>query len=423
MPLVDPTLVAEFLLSPSFRLSLSVDMLYNISMLIAFKTELKINNKQRTELLKHSGVARHAWNWGLGLTKQILDHNKVNPGEKIKFPSAIDLHKWLVALVKPENPWYFESSKCAPQYALRNLRTAWDRCFKKVSGVPNFKKRGRSDSFELDGTIKIRSTHKIQLPKLGLLKTYESLPQVQPKSVTISRTANRWYISFRIEVEPTNTRKIVDVVGVDLGVKSLATLSTGEVFTGAKSYRKLEDKLSRLQWLNRHKQVGSANWKKAQTKIARLHQRIANIRSCTLHKLTTYLAKNHGTVVIEDLNVSGMMANRKLAKAVQDMGFYEFRRQLDYKTKLYGSSLVVVSRWFPSSKTCSNCGIKKEAFSLSERVFNCEHCGFSLDRDLNASINLKNAASHAVSACGLVSADTARLKQENFSLLVNVSKL
>ena len=392
-------------------------------MILGFKTELKLNNNNRTELLKHCGVARYAWNWGLALTKQILDHNQANPEEKIKFPSAIDLHKWLVALVKPENPWYFEVSKCAPQYALRRLRTAWDRCFKKVSGAPKFKKKGKSYSFELDGTIKIRGTHKIQLPKLGVLKTSESLPQVQPKSVTISRTADRWYISFRVEVEPTDTHSLVDVVGVDLGVKSLATLSTGEVFEGAKSYRTLETKLSRLQWINRHQVKGSANWKKAQSKIARLHQRIANIRKDTLHKLTTYLAKNHGTVVIEDLNVSGMMANRKLAKGIADMGFYEFGHQLEYKTKLYGSQLVVVDRWYPSSKTCSHCGVQKESLSLQERVFKCEHCGFECDRDLNAAINLKNAASHAVSACGLVSADTARMKQEDFSLLANVSKL
>jgi len=199
--------------------------------------------------------------------------------------------------VKPENPWYFETSKCAPQYALRDLLLAWDRFFKKVSGVPKFKKKGRSDSFELDGTIKIRSTRRIQVPKLGILHTYENLPQVPVKNVTISRTADRWFISFRIEIEPSTTSKSVDVVGVDLGVKSLATLSTGERFEGAKSYRFLEAKLSRLQWLNRHKQIGSVNWKKAQIKIARLHRRIANIRKDTLHQLTTYLAKNHSTVV------------------------------------------------------------------------------------------------------------------------------
>lgn len=391
-------------------------------MLLGFKTELKLNNKQRTRVLKHCGVARHAWNWGLALTKQILDHNKLNPEQKIKFPSAIDLHKWLVGLVKPENPWYFEVSKCAPQYALRDLKIAWDRCFKKLSGVPKFKKKGKSDSFELDGTIKICGSRKIQLPRLGVLKTYENLPQVKPKSATISRTANRWYISFKIEVEPSDTPKAVDAVGVDLGVKSLATLSTGEVFEGAKSYRQLEAKLSRRQWLNRHKQIGSANWKKAQRQIAKLHQRIANIRSYSLHKLTTYLAKNHGVIVIEDLNVSGMVANRKLAKAIADMGFYEFRRQLEYKTKLYGSSLMVVNRFYPSSKTCSQCGTKKESLSLQERVFKCEHCSFECNRDLNAAINLKNAVSHTVSACGVDSADVATVKQENFSLLANVSK-
>ncbi|MEB3116858.1 MAG: transposase [Limnothrix sp.] len=382
-------------------------------MLLGFKTQLKLNNHQRTVLARHAGVARHAWNWGLGLTKSILDHNQLHPEEKIKFPSGIDLHKWLVALVKSEHPWYYEVSKSAPQNALRYLRVAWDRCFKKTSGAPQFKKKGRHDSFELDGAIHIKGLNKIQVPKIGILKTYEALPQnTQPKSVTISRQANDWFISFRIEIEPVITPKAVEIVGVDLGVKSLATLSTGEVFEGAKAYRQLEFRLSRLQWLNRHKQRGSANWKKAQLRIARLHQRIANIRKDTLHKLTTYLAKNHGTVVIEDLNVSGMMANHKLSKAIQDMGFYEFRRQLDYKTKLYGSELVIVDRWFPSSKTCSRCGTKKETLSLSERVFDCDHCGLQIDRDLNAAINLQKAASPVVSACGADEADFAAMKQE-----------
>jgi putative transposase len=194
---------------------------------------------------------------------------------------------------------------------------------------------------------------------------------------------------------------------------TLATLSTGEIFEGAKSYRKYEKKLSRLQYLNRRKIKGSSNWKKAQRQIAKFHFKIANIRKDTLHKLTNYLAKNHGQIVIEDLNVSGMMANHKLAKAVQDMGFYEFRRQLDYKTQLYGAELIVADRWFPSSKICSNCGYKKESLSLSERVFDCEQCSFVCDRDLNASLNLASlAVSSTVSAWGVDSADTATLKQE-----------
>ncbi|BAZ23910.1 transposase, IS607 family protein [Kalymmatonema gypsitolerans NIES-4073] len=394
-------------------------------MLLGFKTELKLNKAQRTAVRKHCGVARHAWNWGLALTKQILDHNNALPEAKIKFPSAIDLHKWLVALVKSENEWYYECSKTAPQQALIALREAWKRCFNKTGGVPKFKKKGRRDSFTLEGAVKILGSNKIQVPVIGVLKTYERLPQVLTKSATISRQADRWFISFRFDVEtadpsdfgvsaqsnaslrlrsgqtlglsPERSRRAeprhTDVVGVDLGVKNLATLSTGEVIAGAKSYKKYEAKLSRMQWLNRNKVIGSANWKKANLQIARLHRKIANIRKDTLHKLTTLLAKNHGTVVIEDLNVSGMMANHKLAKAIADMSFFEFRRQLTYKCELYGSKLVVVDRWFPSSKTCSNCGTKKETLTLNERVFECDHCGFEIDRDLNAAINLSKIAS------------------------------
>lgn len=363
-----------------------------IAMIIGFKTELKLNNRQRTQLAKHCGVARHAWNWGLWLTKNILDHNKVNLSEKLKFPTAIDLHKLLVALVKSENPWYYECSKSAPQQALMALRSAWKRCFNKTAGVPRFKKKGRHDSFTLEGTVKTLGNSKIQVPVIGILKTYERLPQLPTKSCTISRTADRWFISFRFEVEQQASIS-TSIVGVDLGIKTLATLSTGEVVVGAKSYRKYAAKLSRMQWLNRHKVIGSRNGQKAQIKIAGLHRKIANIRKDTLHKLTTLLAKNHGTVVIEDLNVSGMMANHKLAASVADLGFFEFRRQLTYKCELYGSKLVVADRWFPSSKTCSNCGTKKETLNLSERVFECGHCRFVIDRDLNAAINLSKTVS------------------------------
>lgn len=362
-------------------------------MLLGFKTELKLNTYQRTQLAKHCGVARHAWNWGLALTKNILDHNKANPRGKIKFPTAVDLHKWLVAMVKPECPWYYEVSKCAPQYALRHLSEAWKQAFKKIKQPPRFKKKGRCDSFTVDGSLSVEH-FRVKVPMIGWIKTYERLPVDQkPKSLTISRTADRWFVSWKMSVEPTNKPKAAAVVGVDLGIKALATLSTGEVFVGAKSYGKYEKKLSRLQWLNRHKVKGSANWKKAQIQIARLHRKIANIRKDTLHKLTSYLAKNHSRIGIEDLNVLGMFANHNLAKAIADMGFYEFRRQLEYKCELYGSDLVVADRWFASSKTCSNCGTKKETLSLSERVFRCDHCGFEIDRDLNASLNLEKAVS------------------------------
>jgi len=358
-------------------------------MLLGFKTELRLNNKQRTALAKHSGVSRHAWNWGLGLTKQILDHNRDNPGDKIKFPTGIDLHKWLIVLVKPICPWYYEVSKCAPQYALRQLAQAWKDAFKKNKKPPRFKCKGKHDSFTLDGSIQL-DHFKIRVPVIGWLRTYERLPvRFQPKSVTLSRTADRWFISFKMDFDPINRPKPHFVVGVDLGIKALAVLSTGIVVEGAKSYRKYEKKLSRLQWLNRHKQIGSSNWKKAQVKIARLHRKIANIRKDTLHKLTSYLAQNHSRIGIESLNVSGMMANHKLAKAVADMGFYEFKRQLEYKCQLYGSTLVEVDRWYPSTKTCSRCHTVKDEMPLSERVFRCDNCGLEIDRDLNASLNLE----------------------------------
>lgn len=357
-------------------------------MLLGFKTELKLNNKQRTLLAQHCGVARHAYNEGLKLTLAVLEHNKTNPTDKIKFPSAIDLHKWLVASIKPQFQWYYKSSKCAPQYALRALREAWDRCFKKTSGVPNFKKKGKNDSFTLDGTIKVVDHYKIQAPVIGKLRTYERLPfGYKPKSVTISRKADRWFISYKIETEPTQNNSS-NVVGVDLGILRFATLSTGEQIDSPMPLKKLGKKLAKLQWHNRNKEKFSKNWQKAQTKIARLHNHIANVRKDFIHKLTSKLASENQAVVIEDLNVSGMMANRKLSKAISDCGFYEFRRQLEYKTKLYGSELVVADRWFASSKTCNNCGCKKESLSLSERTFRCDECGFETDRDLNASLNL-----------------------------------
>ena len=367
-------------------------------MLLGFKTELKVNITQRILLAKHTGTARHAYNWGLALCKKLLKYNKENPEERLKFPSSIDLHKLLVALVKPTHDWYYEVSKCAPQYALRQLRQAFNDFFKKKKingkpvGFPRFKKKSRHNSFTLDGTIKVVDHFKIQVPVIGILKTYEGLPKgFKPKNVTISRQADRWFISFKLEIEPESPQKITKSVGVDLGIKNLAILSTGEVIEGAKSYKKLEQKLRRLQRDVSRKELKSNNWYKAQLKVALLHKRIANLRKDTLHKLTTNLAKNHGQIVIEDLNVLGMMRNRKLSKAIADMGLFEFRRQLNYKCELYGSQLIIADRFFPSSKTCSACGQVKKTLTLSERTFNCE-CGFSCDRDLNASYNLVRIA-------------------------------
>ncbi len=364
-------------------------------MRISFKTELKLNNYQRNQLAKHAGVARHAWNWGLDLCQKILNYNRDNPEEKLKFPSAIDLHKLLVKLVKVENPWYYEVSKTSPQYALRYLSTAFTDFFKKKTargrpvGFPNFKRKGQHDSFTLEGTIKV-GHRSLQLPKLGILKTHERLPQgFSPKTAIVSRTADRWFVSFSYEVESTPTAQTVGACGVDLGIKTLATLSTGETFANPQPYRKSQARLARLQKAASRKVKGSNNRHKANMKVAKQHARTSNIRKDTLNKLTTHLAKNHSHVVIEDLNVSGLMANHCLAKSIADLGMYEFRRQLTYKCELYGSELILANRFFPSSKTCSCCGHIQE-MPLKERIFNCQKCSSSIDRDLNAALNLKN---------------------------------
>lgn len=336
-----------------------------------------------------SSTSRHAYNWGLALCKQLLNHNKNNPTDKIKFPTAIDLHKLLVASVKVENPWYYESSKCAPQEALRNLAKAFKRQFQvKGSGFPRFKKKNVFDSFYLEGCLKI-SGNKIKLPCLGWVKCHEQLPTVTPKNVTISKRAGRWFIAFKLNIAPVNNQISREPVGVDLGINTLATCSNGFVAPNPKAYRKAKHKLVKLQKELCRRVCGGKNREKTKLKLAKCHYQISSIRSDTLHKLTTYLAKNHSEIWVEDLNVSGMLKNHKLAGAISDCGFFEFKRQLEYKTQWYGSKLCLVDRWFPSTQLCSSCGAK-QPMPLSQRQYDCSSCNLSIDRDLNASINLLN---------------------------------
>lgn len=351
-------------------------------MLQSFKTKLKLNNKQKTLLAKHAGVARHAYNWGLQTCLETLEKNE-------KLLSAIDLHKKLVAEVKSVHEWYYEVSKCAPQQALRNLATAFTNWWKhKHCQKPKFKKKGHRDSFFLEGSIHV-SGDKIQLPRIGWVRCHEILPSYQPKNVTISKRAGDWYVSFKFEFEPKEPEKIRHKIGVDVGINALATCSDGTVFPNQKAYRKAKRKLAHLSRAVSRKQKGSSNRKNAVAKLARLHRKVANIRLDALHKLTTWLAKNHSEIVIEDLNVSGMMKNHRLASALADCGFYEFKRQLTYKCEWYGSKLIVVDRFYPSSQLCYCCH-QRQKMPLKERVYNCLNCGQIMDRDFNASVNLEH---------------------------------
>lgn len=367
----------------------------------SLKIRLELNNKQKTFALQHCGVARHAWNWGLTICKEILDKQE-------RILSAFELQNKLVAEVKRVNKWYYDVSKYAPAESIRNLETAFKRCFKKTSKFPKYKKKGQRDSFYNAGKINIEG-NKIKIPKFGWVKMSQSIDPMIAKSCTISRTADEWFVSFQVPFEPQETIKTNDVVGVDLGIKTLATLSDGQTFANRRPFKTYKRKLKLAQRQQSKKYVKSnvkgkeqsQNYKKASLKVAKLHQKIAYIRKDALHKLTSHLSKNHAEIVIEDLNVRGMSKNHKLASAILDGGFYEFRRQLEYKCKWYGSKLTIVNRFYPSSKTCSNCQHIKKDLKLKDRIYKCSECGHKQDRDLNAAINLKSkVVGYTASACG-----------------------
>jgi putative transposase len=276
--------------------------------------------------------------------------------------------------------------------------------------LPKFKKKGQKDRFYLEGSIHLKG-NRIQLPKFGWVKCSETLPQgVVVKNVTVSRQAEHWFVSFKMpHSKSVPTIDNQSIIGVDLGIKTLATLSDGQTIANLRPYRQHKRKLRLAQRQASKKYIKgksakeqSHNYQKAQANVAQIHYKIACIRKDALHQVTTRLAKNHSEVVIEDLNVKGMSRNHKLASAILDGGFYEFRRQLTYKCEWYGSKLTIVDRFYPSSKTCSGCQKVKKELSLKERTYCCEHCGLAIDRDLNAAINLrKKAVSYTVSACGV----------------------
>jgi len=359
----------------------------------AYKYELQPSKRQLVLLSKHVGVARYAYNWGL--------HRKSEAYKKDKTKlSAIDLHKEIVQMKKTtEFDWLNEVSKCAPQEALRNLDSAFTSFYKRCKqggkpGYPRFKSKHKSkDSCKFTGTILVKAARKVQLPVLGKLRTKESTKKFKGRilGATVSREADRWFVSFNVEVDreigkPATSER----VGADLGLKTFATLSDGTQIHAPKPLKKKLKQLKRRSKQHSKKQKKSNNRRKSSLRLAQLHRRIRNTRKDFINKLTTELAKTKQVIVIEDLNVSGMIKNHKLARSINDAGWGEFRKQLDYKTGWYGSELIIVDRFFPSSKICSNCGKKKKNLTLKERVFLCEACGFSCDRDLNAAINLRD---------------------------------
>ncbi len=391
-----------------------------------YKTELDVNNEQRTACLKHAGVARFAYNWGIAQSVEVYRATG-------KRPTAIDLHRDLNKLKQTDYPWMYEVSKCAPQEALRDLEKAYknfyQRCklkrlgkWKGKLGFPTFKKKSKGiGSFRLTGFIKVFE-NSVQLPRLGIVRLYEKqyIPtDAKVLSATVSEQAGRWFVSIQVEEEqekpaptlipPANEaaasslrlrladqKTATTAIGVDLGIKTLATCSDGTTFENPRALKHSLKKLRRLEKQKSRRKKGSKNRSKSCKQIAKTHARIANIRKDASHKLTSYLVKNHSLIAIEDLHVAGMLKNHCLAQAISDSNFGEIRRQLEYKANWYGVHLVVIDRFSPSSQLCSHCEWRNETLTLADRVFVCQDCGAVTDRDYNAAQNIKKVAMSSI---------------------------
>ena len=357
--------------------------------LLGIKTKLDLNVTQKVLMSKHAGIRRFTFNWGLATWQELYK-------SRCKF-NYRTLRAFFNKYLKAEYTWIKEKGICqkVTEFAFEDLNAAFGRFFRKQANYPSFKKKGKNDSFTINcgGKPMPFGGRSIKLPTIGWVKLYENLPHGTTSKVTISRIADHWYISFTYnQKKPENIQSKIDAVGIDLGIKTLATLSSGVVFDNAQYLRSNLKQLARLQKQLARKEQVSSNRNKLKTKLQRMYRRIAFLRKDLLHKITHYLCKNHSRIVIEDLNVSGMLSNSKLALSISDCGFYEFKRQLEYKAKKFDCKLIIADRWFASSKICSTCGHKHETLTLKDRVYECSSCGLKIDRDLNAALNLAKLA-------------------------------
>ncbi|WP_431946792.1 IS607 family element RNA-guided endonuclease TnpB [Micromonospora marina] len=392
----------------------------------AYRFALDLNPGQERDVLAHAGAARVAHNWALAKVKAVMDQRTAERSYGVPDELLTPSLSWSLAglrkawnAAKPEvAPWWGEVSKEAFNTGLdalaRGLKN-WSDSRKGARagcpvGFPRFKSRRRTTPSVrfTTGAIRVEPNRMhVVLPRLGRLKLHESARKLARRldngtarimSATVRCNGGRWHVSFTVEVERAERTpdRPQSVVGVDVGIKYLAVLSTGELVPNPRHLVAAQQRMRALgRTLSRKtgpdRRTGprpSKRWERAAARLGRAHARVAHLRRDGLHKLTTRLARKHGTVVVEDLNVTGMLRNRRLARHIADAGFSEIRRQLAYKTSWNGGRLLVADRWYPSSKTCSGCGAVKAKLALHEREFTCEVCGLVIDRDRNASLNL-----------------------------------
>lgn len=354
-------------------------------MIFAHKIALDLTDEQEAYCRKAAGTARFTYNWALAHWNM-----QSRNGEK---PTAAKLKLQWNALKYERYPWVDDVHRDAHAQPFANLGAAFHRFFTGQNEYPTFKKKGHHDSFYIANDKCAVQGKCFRIPRLGWVRMREALRFTgKLMAAVVSQTAGRWYVSLsvRLEIPLPPCENQAGRVGVDLGVKTLATLSTGQKVDGPRPLKAALRKLRRLNRQLARRVKWSANWHKTKAKLGRMHARIAAIRTDALHKLTTTLTRTFQQIVIEDLHVKGMVRNRKLARAISDMGWGRFRQMLTYKADAYGAEVLVASRWFPSSTMCRICGVLHEDLTLKDRVFVCAACGHTEDRDLHAALNLKN---------------------------------
>lgn len=367
------------------------------TVITAYKTELDPNNEQRGLFVRFAGASRFVFNWALADRKAHYEATG-------KGVSEYSQRKRFNAIKRNEFPWVTEIPYAVTEAAFANCKAAFDHFFRRVKvsekpGYPKFKNRHGRKSFQLRNT-KVE-VDRVRLTGVGWVRLKERAYIPYGDGVnygtytTVSERAGRWYISILVKEEveiPDNDSTLV--VGIDFGVKTLATLSNGETFENPKHLYKAERKLKRLQRELSRRTKGGQNWKKTKAKVQRAHAKVANCRKHLLHQISHHVTEElrPGTIVLEDLNVKGMVANGHLAKAIHDVSFAELRRQIEYKAERLGIEVIVADRWYGSSRTCSECGWYNHDLTLSDRTFVCQDCGVIIDRDLNAAMNLASLA-------------------------------